>query len=124
MSGMHIAEPGDGARLPANTVFPVTVGQRFQVGADGSVATLQFSNHEDGPWVTCEGMGQGGSLECTPVEWDARNTSFLLQAKIHGEGFARVAVFHDQGLTGPEVHVSPPRHWFKNHLTAKSHPVD
>lgn len=114
MSGIHITDPADGSRQQRGVVFPLSWAQQFQAGVGGSVATIQQSPHPDGPWETCEGFGQGGAIEANPVPWDARDTSYTLpEVRQWGATCVRVAIFADQGLTGPPVHVSPPVHYLK-----------
>lgn len=111
---LFIVKPPSGSKRGKGVVFQVECVQQIPPGIGGSVVTLQQSLNEDGPWLTCEGFGQGGSIEVNSQPWDVRDTGFSIQeVRQFAETYVRAAVFDDQGLTGPPVVASLPVYYPK-----------
>jgi hypothetical protein len=106
---VFITDPADGSRNKKGATYSTTVAQQIPPDSGGSVATLQFSSHPDGPWTTCEGIGQGGPVEANPAPWSGQDETYTLpECRQNAASCVRLAVFSDQGLTGPIPHVSAP----------------
>lgn len=100
---MGITSPLSGTQLHQGVSFNVIVGQQLQdppilQGA----ASLQFSDHEDGPWTTCRPPGGGGPIEVAPSQWTAQVEDFTLEGAVAHDGcYVRPGAWPDQSLTGP-----------------------
>lgn len=104
---MQITSPPNGTTLAAGIQFGATVEQQIQGGMTQGVATLRFGNSPDGPWATARPVGEGGPLECDPVQWSGQGASFELPTAQANEAvFAQVAVWPDGNFEGEPTYFS------------------
>ena len=100
---MQVTAP---AAVPQHKAVTLSVEQEFQGQGHGNAAGVQFSNADNGPWVTARPPGGGGAVEAAAVPFDAQATAWEYEGVIwHANAFARVATFQDQSLEGDPIEV-------------------
>lgn len=103
-----IEEPSHGDRFTPGADFTTEVSQQSQAPYQEGSATLQFSNHSDGPWETCRAPGEGGEVEAETVPWHSDMTKLALASRFNAPAWVRPAAWVGQGGTeGAPDHQGP-----------------
>lgn len=95
---IRITDPPHGSTNQKNVAFDATVEHQVH-GFTQGFAALQFSNTDQGPWLTCRPPGDGGALEAPTLEATSQQSTLQFTGCLQHEAVWTRAAFWNQGTS-------------------------